>query len=141
MNDNVLKPSHYMLNIGGEEIEVKHIIKAQLKDGYRDWLEGNVLKYMFRWRNKNGIEDLKKAQENLRMFIGEMENEERMVKGSKKQHMVPKKLLDPKTVFNIPNIAKVPIEVDIPEIPIDILVKFQDVPKELFTHVGGDTDD
>lgn len=29
---------------------------------YRGWLRGNALKYQVRYRDKNGIEDLKKAQ-------------------------------------------------------------------------------
>ena len=34
--------------------------------------EGNVIKYVSRWRNKNGLEDLKKARHFLDMLI-EME--------------------------------------------------------------------
>jgi hypothetical protein len=37
------------------------------------FLEGNVIKYVTRWRQKNGLEDLRKAQEYLRRLI---ENEE-----------------------------------------------------------------
>ena len=34
-----------------------------------DFLEGNVLKYLLRWRRKNGLEDLKKAQTYLNLLI------------------------------------------------------------------------
>ena len=33
------------------------------------YLEGNVVKYISRWKNKNGIEDLKKAQHYLSKLI------------------------------------------------------------------------
>ena len=44
---------HYQLPIQ----PVEYIYKNKL--GY---MEGNVIKYVSRWRNKNGIEDLKKAK-------------------------------------------------------------------------------
>ena len=31
--------------------------------------EGNVIKYVVRWRNKNGVEDLKKARDYLNRLI------------------------------------------------------------------------
>ena len=37
------------------------------------FIEGNVIKYVSRWRDKNGIEDLKKARHYLDLLI---ENEE-----------------------------------------------------------------
>ena len=33
------------------------------------YLEGNVVKYISRWKNKNGIEDLKKAQHYLAKLL------------------------------------------------------------------------
>ncbi len=33
------------------------------------YLEGNVVKYISRWKNKNGVEDLKKAQHYLPKLI------------------------------------------------------------------------
>jgi len=33
------------------------------------YLEGNVVKYVSRWKNKNGVEDLKKAQHYLAKLI------------------------------------------------------------------------
>lgn len=40
------------------------------------FLEGNVIKYVSRWRYKNGLEDLKKAQEYLRRLIANEEGHE-----------------------------------------------------------------
>lgn len=37
--------------------------------------EGNVIKYVCRWRNKNGVEDLKKAREYLNKMIAAAEAE------------------------------------------------------------------
>ena len=39
-----------------------------------DYFEGNVVKYITRWRKKNGIEDLKKAQWYLNYLIKTQEN-------------------------------------------------------------------
>jgi hypothetical protein len=33
------------------------------------YLEGNAIKYLCRWRKKNGIEDLKKAQHYIQLLI------------------------------------------------------------------------
>jgi len=33
------------------------------------YLEGNIIKYISRWKDKNGIEDLKKAQHYLQKLI------------------------------------------------------------------------
>ena len=40
------------------------------------FIEGSVIKYVARWRKKNGVEDLKKAVHFLRLLI-EMEEKER----------------------------------------------------------------
>ena len=59
------KPPHY--NQGG--IEAIDYIKQQLGDGFVEYCEGNVMKYLHRWRYKNGIEDLKKAEWYLERMI------------------------------------------------------------------------
>ena len=63
--DTVNHPPHY--NKGG--LEAIDYIEQQLEDGFADYLEGNVLKYIHRWRYKNGIEDLKKAEWYLKKLI------------------------------------------------------------------------
>ncbi len=35
------------------------------------WYEGNAIKYISRWKNKNGIEDIKKAIKYLELLIEE----------------------------------------------------------------------
>jgi len=44
-------------------------IKQQLGDCFTEYCEGNVIKYLHRWRYKNGTEDLKKAQWYLNEMI------------------------------------------------------------------------
>jgi hypothetical protein len=51
-------PSHY--KTGG--IECIDAIRAMLgKEGFEAYCRGNVLKYNWRYKEKNGLEDLKKA--------------------------------------------------------------------------------
>jgi len=65
MADNVNKPPHY--NQSG--IECVDAIQAATGDGFEYYLQGNIIKYMWRYRYKNGIEDLKKAQWYLNKLI------------------------------------------------------------------------
>lgn len=71
-DDNVNHPSHYISKGGIETIDVI--------DAWTEGLDGivavdtaNVIKYVSRWRKKNGIEDLKKARWYLNHLISEME--------------------------------------------------------------------
>jgi hypothetical protein len=38
-------------------------------DNNLDWCEANVVKYITRWRDKNGIEDLRKAMHYIQLLI------------------------------------------------------------------------
>lgn len=60
-----INPSHYKRN-GVEAID---IIKLFLGDRVIDYCFGNILKYSFRYREKNGLEDLKKAKWYLDYII------------------------------------------------------------------------
>ena len=63
--DMVNHPPHY--NQRG--IECIDAIEAATGDGYEYDLQGNILKYLWRYRYKNGVEDLKKAQWYLKDLI------------------------------------------------------------------------
>ena len=63
--DMVNHPPHY--NQYG--IECIDAIQAATGDGYEYYLQGNILKYLWRYRYKNGIEDLRKAQWYLNKLI------------------------------------------------------------------------
>jgi len=57
--DNVNSPAHY----GQGQIECIDYIEDFLTyDEYVGYLRGNIAKYLHRWRHKNGLEDLNKAQ-------------------------------------------------------------------------------
>jgi len=63
--DSVDKPIHY--NAGG--IEAIDAILAATNDLSEGYLQGNILKYVWRYRYKNQIEDLKKARWYLNKLI------------------------------------------------------------------------
>ena len=69
MKDMVNSPPHY--NKTG--IECIDAIRAATGDGYEYYLQGNIMKYLWRYRYKNGTEDLKKAQWYLTKLIEEVE--------------------------------------------------------------------
>lgn len=64
-NDNINHPAHYTKGIECWDYIVSHDL------GY---LEGNIIKYVTRYRYKNGIEDLKKAKAYIEKLI-EVEGE------------------------------------------------------------------
>ena len=66
--DNVNHPSHYTQ--GG--VECVDAIEAALgAERFAGYCAGNVIKYVWRYRDKNGVEDLKKARWYLdRMIAG-----------------------------------------------------------------------
>ena len=63
MADNINSPNHY--NKGDIEV-IDYILDQKF-----DYLEGNVIKYVSRHRNKGGIEDLRKAKWYLEKLINE----------------------------------------------------------------------
>lgn len=63
--DMVNSPAHY--NKAG--IETIDIIESVTGDGFESYLQGNILKYMCRYKYKNGLEDLEKAQWYLNRLI------------------------------------------------------------------------
>lgn len=68
--DNVNHPSHYTFG----KIEVMDYIEDKLSDvECEGYFVGNIIKYVSRFRKKNGIEDLKKAQWYLNRLISNME--------------------------------------------------------------------
>lgn len=70
--DNVNQPSHYTQ--GG--IECIDAIRAALGSGFADYCAGNVIKYTWRHKYKNGVEDLKKARVYLNWMIESEEDNE-----------------------------------------------------------------
>lgn len=70
--DNVNHPAHYQTSSGLEAIDVIEAFTEGLT-GWEAVLTGNVIKYILRWKNKNGLEDLKKARWYLDRLITKIE--------------------------------------------------------------------
>lgn len=71
-------PNHYQSESGLEVIDVIDAFTDGL-DGVEAFDTGNIIKYICRWKKKNGIEDLEKAKwylENLIKEVKEKENED-----------------------------------------------------------------
>lgn len=69
--DNVNHPSHYTQGsiecIDAIAEATKHLRGIEATD------TGNILKYVWRWNNKNGLEDLRKARWYLNHLISHVE--------------------------------------------------------------------
>ena len=64
--DTVNSPAHYTYGT----IESIQAIEASMEPScFKGFLKGNVLKYLWRYERKNGIEDLRKAEWYLRRLI------------------------------------------------------------------------
>lgn len=62
VDDNKIIPGYY-----GNEIDViKFVMTNNL-----DFMQGNIIKYIVRYKNKNGLEDLLKAREYIDRLIEE----------------------------------------------------------------------
>ena len=70
--DMVNHPPHY--NKYG--VECIDAIRAATGEGFEYYLQGNVMKYLWRYRYKNGVEDLKKANWYLELMIEEKQDNE-----------------------------------------------------------------
>tara|TARA_R100001082_G_scaffold85147_1_gene51676 strand:+ start:693 stop:968 length:276 start_codon:yes stop_codon:yes gene_type:complete len=69
-DDMVNHPPHYN-QYGVECIEA---LKSACGEGFEYYLQGNVMKYLWRYRYKNGIEDLKKANWYLELLMETVDN-------------------------------------------------------------------
>ena len=65
--DNI-EPEHY----GNSGIDVIDFCQAN----NLDFMQGNVIKYVFRYKKKNGLEDLEKAKEYIDRMIENLLDEE-----------------------------------------------------------------
>lgn len=76
--DLVNHPNHYQSESGLEVIDVIDAFTDGL-DGVEAFDTGNIIKYICRWKKKNGLQDLEKAKwylENLIKEVKEKENED-----------------------------------------------------------------
>lgn len=63
--DMVNHPSHY----NSTSLECIDAIMAATDEGFEYYLQGNIIKYLWRYRYKNGMQDLEKAQWYLAKLI------------------------------------------------------------------------
>jgi hypothetical protein len=64
-----INPSHYT----NGNIECIDGIKASMPaEQYKGYLKGNIIKYIWRYENKGGVEDLKKAEWYIERLIKEV---------------------------------------------------------------------
>ena len=70
--DMVNSPSHYVQG----DIECIDAIAEVVKhlDGMEAMCTGNAIKYLWRWKHKNGAEDLKKAVWYIQRMINELDS-------------------------------------------------------------------
>jgi len=69
---NAINPAHYQK--GGVEC-IEAIEASMTAEAFKGFLKGNCIKYLYRYENKNGIEDLKKAEWYLLRLTALIENE------------------------------------------------------------------
>ena len=66
--DNVNHPAHYQSSKGLETIDIIDACVENLT-GMEAVCTANIIKYISRWKKKNGLEDLRKAQWYLNKLI------------------------------------------------------------------------
>ena len=74
----VAHPAHYQTSNGLETIDVMEAFTEDMA-GYEAVCTSNVLKYICRWKKKNGLEDMKKAEWYLKRLIEHIESSEAVV--------------------------------------------------------------
>lgn len=72
MTDMVNRPAHYQQ--GGVEC-IEAIEASMSREEFQGYLKGNIEKYVWRYRYKNGVQDLAKARWYLDRLISALESE------------------------------------------------------------------
>ena len=72
MGDNVNHPNHYQNIAGVEAIDILNDVVKDLP-GKQAAMLWNAMKYLLRFQKKNGVEDLKKAQNYLQYLIDDID--------------------------------------------------------------------
>ena len=69
INDVVNSPSHYKQ---GERETIENIRDTMSSEGYQGYCVGNVVKYLARYKFKNGLEDVRKAKKYIEFLEEEL---------------------------------------------------------------------
>lgn len=67
MEDNPIEPKHYT------DLKISPLEYIEANEGEFSWSISNVIKYVSRYKRKNGLEDLKKAKWYLENEISKLE--------------------------------------------------------------------
>ena len=71
-----ITPSHYVLEDGSDSMDV--VAKILGREQFKGFLRGNALKYLIRYEQKGGVDDLYKAMDYIERLVDlEEEPEER----------------------------------------------------------------
>jgi hypothetical protein len=70
---NNLQPDYYQK--GGKDL-ISHLAELFGDDAFIGFMTGNIFKYLTRWQQKNGLEDLKKAKVYLDRLIEKVEGKQ-----------------------------------------------------------------
>lgn len=70
--ENIAHPHRYQSSSGMECIDAISAITED-KSGCEAFMIGNIVKYLWRYKKKNGIEDVKKAKVYMDMLIEKLE--------------------------------------------------------------------
>ena len=81
MNDNVKHPSHYCKG-GMECIDAIRAAVSDIADPFEAYCTGNIIKYIWRWNDKNGMEDLNKAKQYADIIIEYRANKDKPETGN-----------------------------------------------------------
>ena len=72
-SDVVNSPNHYKQ---GERETIENIRDTMSSEGYQGYCVGNVVKYLARYKFKNGLEDVKKAKKYIEFLEEELMKQE-----------------------------------------------------------------
>ena len=81
MSDNVKHPSHSCKG-GMECIDAIKAAVSDITDPFEAYCTGNIIKYIWRWNDKNGMEDLNKAKQYADIIIEYRESKDRSETGN-----------------------------------------------------------
>lgn len=74
--DPAVNPGHYKSKNGLEVIDFIQAFTEDL-DGFEAYLTGSAMKYLCRWKKKNGVQDCKKAAWFINKLIQHLEEQEK----------------------------------------------------------------
>lgn len=75
-NDPAVNPNHYKSKNGLEVIDFIEAFTEDL-DGFEAYLTGSAMKYLCRWKKKNGLQDLFKSRWFVEKLIRTVEEQEK----------------------------------------------------------------